>query len=180
MCMAEQVVGWYDRLPESVSVEELRAARHRRGAAGPPMDKGHCGQNWTQWCVRTLPCGLLCISTYILFSNKFILNTYIHYLYAYNLKMHPYSNCKEYAFIGRGVRALRDLTDTYSDEVERTRARKFRYRYFADVVIYTYMYMHTYINAYVIIAPLLEIWKHTWKLLLCRWKSWRGSCLLVG
>ena len=135
--------------------------------------------------MRTLPCGLLCISTYITFSNKFILNTYIHTLsiciyaeYAY-IHFLPCSNCKEYAFIGRGVRALRDLTDTYSDEVERSRARKFRYRYFHGALLQMYSYIHTYINAYAIIAPLLEIWKHTWKL-LCRWKSWRGSCLLVG
>ena len=66
---------------------------------------------------------------------------YIHFL--------PCSNCKEYAFIGRGVRALRDLTDTYSDEVERSRARKFRYRYFHGTVIayvlihYIHTYMHT-------------------------------------
>ena len=39
------------------------------------------------------------------------------------------------------MRALRDLTDTYSDEVERSRARKFRYR-----KLQMYSYIHTCIR----------------------------------
>ena len=100
------------------------------------------------------------------------------------IRIHTYNAAyKECCTIGRGVRVLRDLTDTYSDEVERMRARKFRFpnsHIHNPLKISISKHKYVCINAYIAIAMLLEIWRRSWKSPLSHWKSWPNNCQTVG